>query len=60
MKPVEVLLVEDCAGDTLLMEQALANSPVPLRLHVARDGEQALTMLADPNLKPDCIILDLP
>jgi CheY-like chemotaxis protein len=59
VEQVHILLVEDSAGDTLLMERALANSPVPLRLHVARDGEQTLTMLADPNLELDCIILDL-
>jgi CheY-like chemotaxis protein len=59
MEPVHILLVEDCAGDALLMQQVLASCPVAYKLHIARDGEQALQMLADPNLKPDLIILDL-
>jgi len=59
MKPVEVLLVEDNAGDTLLIQQTLADGRVPVRLHVARDGEQALQMLDDPDFSPGLIILDL-
>jgi CheY-like chemotaxis protein len=58
-EPVHILLVEDSAGDALLMQQVLTSSPVALKLHIARDGEQALQMLADPNLKPSLIILDL-
>jgi len=59
MKPVEVLLVEDNAGDTLLIQQTLAEGPLPVKLHVARDGEQALQMLDDPDFNPGLIILDL-
>ena len=59
MKPVEVLLVEDNAGDTLLIQQTLAEGSIPVRVHVARDGEQALQMLDDPEFNPDLIILDL-
>jgi len=59
MKPVEVLLIEDNAGDTLLIGQILAECQLPVRLHVARDGEQALQMLGDINLKPSLIVLDL-
>ena len=59
MKPVEVLLIEDNAGDTLLIGQILTECQLPVRLHVARDGEQALQMLADTNLKPSLIVLDL-
>lgn len=59
MKPIEVLLVEDNAGDTLLVQQTLAEGPLPVRIHVARDGEQALQMLDDPNFTPGLIILDL-
>jgi two-component system, response regulator len=57
--PVDILLVEDNAGDTLLIGQILAESEVPVRLHVARDGEQALTMLADAQWEPALIVLDL-
>jgi DNA-binding NtrC family response regulator len=59
MKPVEVLLVEDNAGDTLLIQQTLAEGSIPVRIHVARDGEQALQMLDDPEFSPGLIILDL-
>ena len=59
MKHVEVLLVEDNAGDTLLIQQTLAEGPIPVRLHVARDGEQAMQMLDNPDFSPALIILDL-
>ena len=59
MERVHILLVEDCAGDSLLMQQVLAPCPVAFKLHIARDGEQALQMLADPNLELDLVILDL-
>src|SRR5260370_31462904 len=59
MNPSEVLLVEDCAGDALLVGQALVDCPTPVHLHIARDGEQALQILEQPDFKPDLIILDL-
>jgi CheY-like chemotaxis protein len=59
MEPVHILLVEDCAGDALLTQQVLASCPVAYSLHIARDGEQALQMLADPNLQLHLVILDL-
>jgi DNA-binding NtrC family response regulator len=59
MKPVDILLVEDNAGDTLLIQQTLAEGSIPVKLHVARDGEQALQMLDNPEFTPGLIILDL-
>ena len=59
MEPVHILLVEDCAGDALLTQQVLASCPLAYKLHIARDGEQALQILADPHLQLDLIILDL-
>jgi two-component system, response regulator len=59
VEPTHILLVEDCAGDTLLVQRALASCPIPLKLHVARDGEQGLYMLATADFKPSLIILDL-
>lgn len=56
---IEVLLVEDNAGDALLIEQALAESPMPVHVHIARDGEQALQILQHPHFVPDLVILDL-
>jgi len=55
----EVLLVEDNAGDALLVGQALAECEISVHLHIARDGEQALQILKEPDFKPDLIILDL-
>lgn len=59
MKPVEVLLVEDNAGDILLIRQVLAREPFPISIHVAVDGKQAIQMLAAREFQPDLVILDL-
>jgi CheY-like chemotaxis protein len=59
MNQREVLFVEDSAGDALLTQQILAESALPVRLHIARDGEQALAMLANERFRPAMIILDL-
>ena len=58
-KPLEVLLIEDSAGDTLLMGQIVAESRIPIKLVIARDGLQALTILDDLAFQPALIILDL-
>ena len=57
MKDAEILLVEDSVGDVLLTRQILTE--LPIRLRIARDGLQALLMLADPRFKPALVILDL-
>ena len=59
MNAIEILLIEDNAGDALLIQQALVKCPLPIKMHIARDGEQALQMLADSSLKLELIILDL-
>jgi two-component system response regulator len=59
MQAVDVLLVEDNAGDAVLIRQALCECPLPVHLHIARDGEQALFMLTNPPGQPNLIILDL-
>jgi CheY-like chemotaxis protein len=55
----QILLVEDNAGDVLLIKQVLLETTWPMRLRVAMDGEQALQVLAEPEYLPDLIILDL-
>jgi chemotaxis family two-component system response regulator Rcp1 len=57
--PSEVLLVEDNAGDALLIGQALSEYPRPVHLRIARDGEQALQILEEPGFTADLVILDL-
>ncbi len=59
MKPVQILLVEDAAGDILLFRQVVSENSVPIKLDVATDGQQAVSMLEDPVFQPDLIILDL-
>jgi CheY-like chemotaxis protein len=56
---IEVLYIEDSAGDVLLTKQILAEFLQPVKLSIARDGKQALTMLADERFNPAMIILDL-
>lgn len=58
-KPIEILLVEDNAGDILLVRQALAGERFPINLHVAMDGKQAVQILAARQFEPDLVILDL-
>ena len=57
--PMEILLVEDNAGDAVLVRQVLADASVPVTLHIARDGQQAMTMLDSADFQPALIILDL-
>ncbi len=56
---VIILLVEDAPGDTLLIKEALETCAVPVALTVAEDGEKALTLLTEGEVKPDLVILDL-
>ncbi len=63
-KPIEILLVEDNAGDVRLTEEALREGKVRNNLHVARDGVEAIEFLrrqgkfaAAP--RPDLVLLDL-
>jgi chemotaxis family two-component system response regulator Rcp1 len=44
-KPIEVLLVEDNAGDVRLTQEALNESRVAVNLTVAKDGLEAIEML---------------
>ncbi len=59
MDTIEVFLVEDNPADVLLVRVALSQVTFPLKLLVAKDGEQALKMLSSPEFQPDLIILDL-
>jgi CheY-like chemotaxis protein len=52
-------LKEDNEGDALLIAQVLADYAISVKLHHARDGVEALLMLANRVIKPDLVILDL-
>jgi CheY-like chemotaxis protein len=61
---MDVLLVEDDAGDVTMIEEAFGEFGIAVRLHVAEDGEQAIEFLrrigglADAP-RPRLILLDL-
>lgn len=63
-RPLKVFLIEDTAADELSIVQAIEASDVEVKVTVARDGAQALQMLAkscidQKNGRPDLILLDL-
>jgi chemotaxis family two-component system response regulator Rcp1 len=63
-RPMEILLVEDNPGDVRLTREALKESPVPHRLHVAADGVKAMEFLRrqgehESAVRPDLVLLDL-
>ncbi|EYB66688.1 response regulator receiver protein [Deinococcus phoenicis] len=62
--PIEILLVEDSEPDILLTEEAFASAGVANRLHITRDGVEALAFLrrGDEYVdvpRPDVILLDI-
>ena len=62
--PIEILLVEDSAGDVRLTKEALRDAQVQNNLHVACDGMEATAFLLRQGKhanapRPDLILLDL-
>jgi two-component system, chemotaxis family, response regulator Rcp1 len=62
--PIEVLLVEDSAGDVRLTREAFKDAKVHINLHVASDGAEAMAFLKHDGVhanapRPDLILLDL-
>jgi CheY-like chemotaxis protein len=63
-KPIDVLLVEDDPGDTLMIREAFEDNKVRNRLSAVTDGVQALEFLRREGehagaARPDLILLDL-
>ena len=63
-KNIEVLLIEDSAVDARLTERLFGRLNIPHRLHLVRDGEEAIkflekTALVPEKYWPDLILLDL-
>lgn len=61
---IDVLLVEDSPGDVRLTQEAFRDSNIPLNLHVAIDGVEAMAFLRREGAhrdapRPDLILLDL-
>jgi CheY-like chemotaxis protein len=55
---VDILLVEDNPADIAITRQVLRRNALDGHLTVARDGEEALALLAGP-YRPDLVLLDL-
>jgi CheY-like chemotaxis protein len=63
-KPIDVLLVEDDPGDTLMIREAFEDNKVRNRLTCVTDGVQAIEYLRREGahagaVRPDLILLDL-
>ena len=62
--PMDVLLIEDSPGDVRLTQEAFREANPAIRLHVARDGVEAMAFLQREGAharspRPDIILLDL-
>lgn len=62
--PIDILLVEDNPGDVRLTQEALAEAKMANRLHIARDGVQAIAFLRKQDSyqdapRPGLVLLDL-
>jgi CheY-like chemotaxis protein len=62
--PIEILLVEDNAGDARLAQEALKDSKILNNVHVAEDGVEAMAFLHRQGKfaespRPDMVLLDL-
>jgi len=63
-KPIEILLVEDCADEAELTMHSLRDGRIRNRIHWVEDGEEALAFLHREGRhsgapRPDLILLDL-
>lgn len=64
VRPIEVLLVEDDAGDVLMTQEAFQDARVANNLSVVSDGSEALQFLRQEGEyanapRPDLVLLDL-
>ncbi|MDA2891181.1 response regulator [Mycobacterium sp. pW049] len=63
-RTIDVLLVEDDAGDELITREAFEQNKIANTLHVARDGQEGLDFLYrrgehETAPRPDLVLLDL-
>jgi CheY-like chemotaxis protein len=62
--PVEILLVEDNPGDIRLIEEGFKDGRFKKKLHIVRDGVEAMAFLRREGeyynaVRPDLVLLDL-
>src|SRR5688572_30177189 len=63
-RPIDILLVDDDEGDIVLVERALASEGCAPRIHVVKDGIEAMWFLRRKGEfanapRPDLVLLDL-
>jgi two-component system response regulator len=63
-RPLELLLVEDCAADARFLREVLTDIALSTTLHVVEDGQPALAFLRKQETfaqapTPDLVLLDL-
>ncbi|MEZ4432854.1 MAG: response regulator [bacterium] len=58
MRPARVFLAEDDGDHIMLLRRALGRYPRPIELTIARDGQQAIEILARGE-PPDLVLLDI-
>lgn len=63
-EPIDILLVEDNPGDVRLTQEAFKEGQLQNKLHVAMDGEAAMSFLRHEgefkdSPRPDLVLLDL-
>jgi CheY-like chemotaxis protein len=58
-KSYRILLAEDNPADVYLIEEALREHKLTFEMILAEDGEEALSMLSNPETRPDIVLLDL-
>ncbi|MGK7951925.1 MAG: response regulator [Xenococcaceae cyanobacterium] len=64
LRPVEILLVEDCLSDAKLIGKVFSRATIPHNLQLVEDGIEALDFLYQRGkyysaIRPDLILLDL-
>ena len=64
LQPIEILLVEDNPGDVRLTSEVFKEGKIRNKLHVVKDGEEAIQFLRKEGkftkaIHPDLILLDL-
>lgn len=59
MQEIQILLVEDNEGDIILTLEALKEARISNKIVVARDGQEALSLLYDNTFIPDLVLLDI-
>jgi two-component system response regulator len=58
-RPVRVLLVDDSPEDVMIAQRAFRGSRVTNVLTIARDGQEAVDLMAEGETPPELVLLDI-